>query len=53
MLKPKRKSKTIMLNVATLQALDRAAILQNKTPDQIIADALNSYVALVEPFLEP
>jgi hypothetical protein len=50
--KPKRKSKKVMLKVTTLRTLDRAAKLQNKTQDQIIADALDSYVALIEPFLE-
>lgn len=40
-----------MLKVTTLMQLDRAAKLQNKTQDQIITEALDSYLDLIKPYL--
>lgn len=51
--KPKRRGKdlTLMLKVTTWRQLERAATLQNKTQDEFIADALDSYLDLIKPYL--
>ena len=45
--KCKKEDLTLKLKVTTWRQLDRAAKLQNKTQEEVIADALDSYVALL------